>query len=393
MKKIVLLFLLGFTTIGFTQKFDFNQVSVHPKSYFEEIAFDLVFDKIILPVQINDKTYRFLLDTGAPNLISYELYDAIQAQKIKKVEVSDANDNKDSLKIIVLESVKIGTIEYKNTLSLVSDLKNHPVLKCYNIDGFIGSNLLKNSVLKISLTTNTIILTDNVKRLQPTSKPQKLKLIGDQRAPYITVYFQGKDKKQASESLLIDTGMDGFYDMSTRAFSILSKENIYFEEIAKSKGAAEMGLFGIAQENEHAMVSIHNMKIGNTYFKQVIASTTEDNNSRLGLDLFLHGDGIIDFKNKKFYFEAPQEKIWNKPLPKLNPTFINDTFVVGFVWDAELQKRVSYGDEILKINQQTLSEMNVCEIIAERKNRPKDEAYELEIKTKEDQIITITIQP
>ncbi|MFN4198362.1 MAG: retropepsin-like aspartic protease [Flavobacterium sp.] len=393
MKKIVLIFLWGFTTIGFSQKIDFNQGSVHPKSYLEEIAFELIFDKIILPVQINDKTYRFLLDTGAPNLISYELYDDIQAQKIKKVVASDANENKDSLKIAVLESVKIGTIEYKNTLSLVSDLKNHPVLKCYNIDGFIGSNLLKNSVLKISLTTNTITLTDNVKRLQPSSKPQKLKLIGDQRAPYITVHFQGNDNKLASESLLIDTGMDGFYDMSTRAFSILSKENIYFKEIAKSKGAADMGLFGVANESEHAMISIHKMKIGNTMFKQVIASTTEDNNSRLGLDMFLHGDGIIDFKNKKFYFEAPQEKIWDKSPPKLNPTFINDTFVVGFVWDEELQKIVSYGDEILKINQQSLSEMNVCEIIAERKNRPKDEAFDLEIKTKEDQIIIITIQP
>ena len=60
--SILFLFVSSFL---FSQKLAFDQGKINQKNYYEVISFELVNDKIILPVVINNKTFKFLLDTGA----------------------------------------------------------------------------------------------------------------------------------------------------------------------------------------------------------------------------------------------------------------------------------------------------------------------------------------
>ena len=184
--SILFLFVSSFL---FSQKLAFDQGKINQKNYYEVISFELVNDKIILPVVINNKTFKFLLDTGAPNVISKTVLAEINVQKTKKINVSDANNQSDEMEMVAIESMKLGNLSFENNVALVSDLDNHFILKCFKMDGFIGSNLFRNSVLKISLKDKKIIITDNIKNLQTTAKASKLLLVGEQKSPYVQINF------------------------------------------------------------------------------------------------------------------------------------------------------------------------------------------------------------
>ena len=211
--NLSILFLL-LSSLIFAQKIGFNQGKIIQKNYYEEINFELVNNKIIIPVDINNKTYKFLLDTGAPNVISKSVSEEINIQNSKKIIVSDANNQMDQMEMVAIESIKLGDLSFENNVALVSDLDNHFVLKCFKIDGFIGSNLFRNSVVKISLKDKKIIITNHIKNLQTSAKPTKMVLVGEQKSPYVEINFSNDKKRKVTEHVLMDTGMDGLYEMS-----------------------------------------------------------------------------------------------------------------------------------------------------------------------------------
>lgn len=333
--NLLLFFILLATSIQ-AQELALNQGKINQKQYYEEIDFEIVNDKIIIPVTINNKTYKFLLDTGAPNLITKRLLNEISTENLKKIPVYDANNQVDTLEMVAIKSIKLKNLNFENNVVLTTDLDNHFILKCYKIDGFIGSNLFKNSILKISLKNKKITITDNIKKLQLKSKPSNLTLFGDQKSPFIKINFTGNNNEKGSEDVLVDTGMDGFYEISNRAYSVFSKENI-FEELSKSMGTSNIGLFGAAPVKEQILVKPYLLKINDTTFENLITNTTDDNNSRLGLDLLKYGDIVIDFKNKKFYFEADKTVTLDHKAPVYSPTVIGQKFVIGHVWTRTIK--------------------------------------------------------
>lgn len=379
--KITVLFLFV-SSLLFSQKLAFDQGIINQKNYYEEISFELVNDKIMLPVVINNKTFQFLLDTGAPNVISKKVLEEVNVQNSKKISVSDANNQSDEMEMVAIESMKIGNLTFDNNVALVSDLDNHFILKCFKMDGFIGSNLFRNSVIKISLKDKKIIITDNIKNLQTKSKPSKLKLFGEQKSPYVKIKFLDKKKHMVSEEVLIDTGMDGFYEMSNRAFSIFSKENV-LEELSRSSGSSSIGLFGTAPLKEQILLKAPFLKLNDTTFENLITNTTDDNNSRIGLDLLKYGDIIIDFKKKKFYFEAVENVVLDKKPPIYSATIIDNKYSIGFVWDKSFREKLNYGDEIIRVDSFVLDEMDFCDIVKIKNFRKDNQAYEIEVKSKD----------
>lgn len=391
-KIIRFLCFLLIATPFYSQNINFNMLSINKKKYFEEIEYKMVNEKIIVPVEINNKTYHFLLDTGAPNVISKKLLDELNITKIEKIEVSDANDKKDSLQLVTVPSIKIGTLIFENSAALVNDLDNHPVLKCYNIDGFIGSNLLQKSILKIDKKQNKIIITDDIKQLNIKSKPLKLKLIGSQKAPYAEVKLSGKNNNDVYEDVLIDTGMDGFYEMSNRVYNAFLKYNIT-EEISKSVGSSGMGLFGNPASKEQILFKLNTFNFNTTSFNNVTANTTDDNNSRVGLEILNYGNIIIDFKSKKFYFEAEKSINLDELTPKYSATIVDNKYVIGFVWDSELKEKIKFGDEIVRMDNFVLNQMTICDILKLKKYRERNASHELEIKNAVNEKSILKINP
>jgi predicted aspartyl protease len=387
MKKIITL-ILAFT-VFYPLKSETSKTD-RPDGYYEKIDFEFTDNKIIIPVSIDGTVYRFLFDTGAPNVISKDLFRKINPKVLKTTKTHDAAGNSDDLKIVSIPEIHIGKAVFKKTKALVYDLSNIDIFKCYDIDGFIGSNLLKNSIVQIDFTKKTLILTDNHRNMDlEKSGSVKMAVLGEQSSPFIFIELKGS--KNARDQVMIDTGMDGFYDLSHRSYDIF-KNNEILKDLATATGGSIVSLFGNEQMTEQHRVLVPELNVAGVKFKGLVTITTADNISRIGIDMLKHGITTIDFKNKRFYFDADGETVdVSKPLPGFTPTVENGRLVVGYVWDKKLKSKLSYGDEIIKIQDTDISKMKFCDFLKQKHIFEKADTLSIVFKTKTGDISNITI--
>lgn len=389
MRSLIIYLIFLLPLVSFTQNINFNQGSVNSKEYFEVIQYEFVLGKIVIPVTINQKTYKFILDTGAPNIFSNTVLKENNLIVGDSINISDANNLNEAMKSAMVPQLKIGNLTFENQAGLVYNFENHILLKCYGIDGIIGSNLFRKSILNINSQNQSITITNKIKQLKIENKPMKMVLVNNQLSPYIELKFIGKNKKKASDMVLVDTGMDGLYDMSKRAFTIFEEHKI-FDLLSTSKGIGDIGIFGSGVASEQNLVQIETTLLNQYELKNVVTSTTSDNNSRIGLDFLKHGNLTFDFINKKFYFE-PVNTVELDPRPKFQTSLQNDKVVIGLIWDENLKRLMNSGDEVMSIDQENISEMSLCDYLAYKKNWKSKKKYNIKIKNKENNISEIEI--
>jgi predicted aspartyl protease len=390
MKLKLILSLLFVNSLIFGQ-INFNQGKINDKEYYEVIPYETEIGKIILPVTINNKTYRFLLDTGAPNLFSTELLKEINVAEGASINVNDANNQDQKMKFAVVPQLKIGNLVFENQAGLIYNFEEHNLLSCYKIDGFIGSNLLRNSIIKMNGANKTIIITNKIKSLKIDKKPIKMKLYGNQKSPFVELKFVGKNNEKASDMVLVDTGMDGLYDMSKRAYTIFENSKI-FEALYTATGIGDSGLFGAGDSSEQKLLEIENANLNQQIINNIMVSTTLDDNSRIGLDFLKYGDITLDFLNKKFYFESPKTIDVKEKTPKFFTSVQNDKVVIGIVWDEKLKLLMNTGDEVISADQIDITNISLCDFLRLKKEWKNKESYILKLKNKEGQISEITIE-
>ncbi len=389
--KILFLILFGcFFITTFAQSKSLKKGKVKASNYFEELSFEFEKNKIIIPVEIKGKTYRFLLDTGAPNIISKEVLEAVQPKRIVTLSTSDANNMKQDLDIVALESIKLGAVEFQNFSALVYDLNGSDIFKCFGIDGFIGSNMLRYSIIQINAAQKTLILTDKIGRLGLDKKQsEKIKLVGDQKSPYVWINVKGKET--GKELVLIDTGMGSLYDLSEDNYNIFKTKNIY-NVIGTSDGASSVSLFGEVPIDSQIRVHLPKLVINNFEINNAITHTTKGNHSRMGAELLNYGIMTIDYKNKRFYFNSYNESLDLDGDFGFTQTLKNKKLVIGYVWDQDLKTKIHYGDEILEVNGKEIKTSNFCDFIIKKSVLKTSSTIRLKIKTEDGNVLDLKLE-
>jgi predicted aspartyl protease len=384
---IFLLCFIGLTNIN-AQSIGNKKGYITDKEYYAEVEYEYIESKIILPVKVDGITYRFILDTGAPNIISSRIAEKIKIKELDSISVNDANGTSKSMKFISIPKFEIGNISFYNTKSLIQPKKENDIFDCFNIDGFIGSNVLNTSVLQIVSKQKKIIITNDVKKLNLNKKnSNKLKLVGSQKSPYIWLKLGNNGENQ----VLLDTGMEGSYDIALRTDSALVKKNVY-QHFSSGYGTSGLGLFGSGNNKEHHRIIINKIKLANTIFKNILGETTTDDNSRIGSDFFEKGTATFDFKKKRFYFDSySKNPSLSKSIMDLSPKIKDDKMVVGIIWSDSLKSKFSIDDEIVKVNGVMLSSIPFCKFINEPSIFQSENELLLEIKSKNGEITRHTL--
>ncbi len=358
--KTLLFFLIVISS--YAQNLNLDKGRITTKNYYTEILYKNVNGKLIIPVTIKNKTYRFLFDTGAPNLITSQLSKQLKLESGNNISVSDANNASQKMKIITLPFFTLGNVSFKNTTALVYNGTDNMLFDCFKIDGIIGSNIFKKSIVQISSKKQVIIITNHPKKLNLKSqKSSKLKALGAQSSPYFQLVLHGE--KQVTENVLFDTGSSTFYDLCLKHYNTFKPHNVV-TAVSEGKGASNIGLFGIADAQNQYRVKIPKLSINKTNFSNVITITESNDNSRVGSDLLNHGIVTLDFKNKKFYFSPFETEInLEEKLLGFTPTLNNKKLSVGFVWDESIKDKISFGDEILEVNGVAFNTIDICDFI------------------------------
>ena len=375
----------------FAQKVNFNKGKVVKKNYYTEVAYTELKNKIIIPVKIQGQTYRFLFDTGAPNLISHSLIDIIQTKTLQTVQVKDANDKRRPLKVVLIPMLDIGGVHFKNSPAIVNDSDSSFLFDCLNIDGIIGSNLVRNSIVQIDASKKQFILTDQAQKLNLENLASlDMALNSNQSSPYIWIKLKGEGK--ASEQVLLDTGAEGFYDLSINSYKKL-KELQVFSHIDSAQGYKGVGLFGVSEASTYYRVQLPSIDFLGAAFENVISISTAASKSRIGADLFRFGKATLNFKKKKFYFECYekrfdlQEEVW-----PFSPTVKNGEVVVGIVWDEELSSNLKFGTRIIKINDLDIPSMQICDLLVKTSPLKDHDELKMVVQDASGKAIEITLE-
>ena len=354
---------------SFGQEFSFNQGGAIHKDYYDVITYETNNDKIFINVEINGKKRKFLFDTGSTTLISESLFREINPALIYKQVVVDMFKNKDTLKVVSLNDLKLGSIIFNDIPASV--IQSSPDwFKCLNVEGIIGSNILRNSIVQISSINHTVTITDNQKKLTLSKDNiSKLKLIKSSY-PFIKISIN-----KIPLEVIFDTGNGAFFSLSNGMMNniIKGEKNKPFETISTGFGANSFGLFGAENNTEMFRLRIPLLQINKGKFENTIVETSSIVQSSIGSELLKYGTVTLDYLNKNFYFEPFESEInlEEKKWP-VSPTVFNRQITVGVVW-GELKGQINLGDKIIAIDSTNYENWDICNLLG-LKLKDKDKA-------------------
>jgi hypothetical protein len=357
MKAFVFLILLfGSNCFCIAQSFNFNSGGTAAHHYYEEIPYKTINGKLIIQIFLEGQKYNFLFDTGAPVTISQELASKLKVAAIAKDLISDVNGTTDALPIGILPEIKLGALSFKKIPSLIfSSL----LYRCWKIDGVIGSNLLRNSVVSINNRKHTLILTD---------QPQKLKLKAKDAIPMMTNRNQSEPiikltlNHKTELYLQFDTGDNSFLRLSEAQMNRLQNTN-NFILLAKGYGASSFGGLGLQDKADKYLIKFPLLSIGSGSFRGVITETQQSGISGIGSKLLDYGLVTMDFVNSLFYFNPyqPTLDLNDKQWP-FQPSVQDDKLLVGVVWEKS-QPGVKAGEQIVAVDNVNYSIVDLCELV------------------------------
>ncbi len=266
------------------------------ENYKVTFPFELEKGWIIVPVEIKNKTYRFLLDTGSPTLVSPELAESLNMTVIDSVNASDVYNTAQQNKYTRLESIKVGTIDFVGTTALINDFNATPIWSSLNIDGFIGANLMQHAVWDIDFIQKQITITDNESTLSlPEQVIENKIFIGYDRTPAIGFKINGKKVW----NFVVDLGYNGEIVIPFSEFE-RQIENGQISDFTKSDTQGVIGVYGKQNSTRESYTGIINeIEFGNSTLKNVKVYSEQYLDKIFGLDFLKNYRVILNWKSKK----------------------------------------------------------------------------------------------
>lgn len=213
-----------------------NSGNVVEKSYSVDIPYKIKNGLIIIEAELKGNKYNFLLDTGAPTVISHHLFNKLGLKFEGKQNVSDFNSDTTALNFTLIDNINIAGVNFQNIGASVYDLEEDH-FKCLNIEGIIGANLMKSTIWDFNFPENIITIKDKM-----TFGKESLKDV------YRTKFFVGYDKTPSIISkingnkvlnTIIDLGYNGGVNISNRVY-----EKLTDIKSIQAKGIHNVGIYG-----------------------------------------------------------------------------------------------------------------------------------------------------
>jgi len=267
----------------------------------QTIEFTPVRGLIIIPVKIKGTEYRFLFDTGAPSAISEAIQKKYNFKHISASDLTDAQGNRQKTKYVKIDTLNIHGTPFINTTAFVGNFKINPVLKCLNIDGIIGANLMRYYTWQIDLKNNKLRFTNkSVNEICNSNDILSSFYTDDQ----FSVLMDFQTEEIFVKNIKIDYGFNSWFSLPENIFDEMENKEV-FKDVLLKVGTTTSGLFGKAQN--------HNIKIG--VFKSCSLNNLQLNNlevqtgkSRLLGTRFLQKYLVtIDWNNKSICFGDSEE--------------------------------------------------------------------------------------
>ena len=255
---------------------------VAPKNFHTTIHFTISKTLIVLPVSMNGVNKNFLFDTGAQ--ISLIQRDSVVGQTSK---ISGASKREMSVGEEIIESIKIGEVDFRETYAGNGDLVGLKE-QIPSFGGLIGEPIINKANWLIDFPNNRLEVSDrdlSDKTLYPVAID---KIDG---SPYTNITINGKKYKA-----IIDLG-------SSTALTVPSNTSLAKELLKGNKfkvNEREIFTIGGLQKTTEKLVALPVVKLGKFKIKEVEVSIRKSSQLRIGAALFKNNVVYIDNINGRY---------------------------------------------------------------------------------------------
>lgn len=319
------------------------------KEFKTTVPFEMRMGLIVLKVKINGEYYDFVLDTGAPNVISKELALTLKLRNLSERKVSDSQNASQNLGFTKVPKIEIGGIEFTNTGAAIADLKTSSAVECLDVYGFIGANLMRKAIWEFDFIKKTITIRTKMRELEPDTKhvPFTSLISG---TPKINVNLETVAEKNVS----VDFGSTGGFSCSKQAYKNLLLLNNQ-RNVVKGYGSASSGLYGAGKFDTTFVMIVNNVNIDNgVSLNEQLISFEKDGSKLLGLRFFENYHVTFDWtKNELLLLPNGNQTKNSVEGFGFKPIFQDNKLKVGFVYlnTPAFASGIRPGDEIIELAQ------------------------------------------
>ncbi|MGJ1470802.1 aspartyl protease family protein [Sphingobacterium spiritivorum] len=384
----IMVFLLALPAICHAQ--NLNAAKIHNSNFCDTIPFEYVKNKIIVKLTIENKERRFILDTGAPLLISEQLRAELNLKSKHKIETTDVTGRSNDIPVVKMPEIQFGNVSFSNAQALVYDLSASGLLQCFAVDGLLGSTILKHCIVQIDLEKKWIILTDRIENFRVLPDERMALAFDKNSRPFLDI----KIAESTPFRVLFDSGSDKLLALSYLTYSELNKKR-EAKALYKGKGSVSSGLFGAGKEGEELIILLNQLEIGPGILDSIVTNVSENKNKNaIGMPVGKFGIITLDYLHKHFYFHPYQTRqiVTNGNFYGFDSQLVNDDYIASVVYEGSNAEKAGLkrGDIILQINEYKVDEFkDICQLFFG--NYFTGESLNLTVKDKDNNIKTVKI--
>jgi len=338
--------------------------------FYQEVKYEDNKGKILIPVTINDKTYKFIFDTGGLLVISSAVRDADSFVIVGDKRVNGINKISKRFDQVRIANTQIRELSFRNFNAIHLDLFDRPPGSCINADGLIGRDFLKNMIVQINSKTKTIIFTDDHSKVD-LKNTQETKMFVDKNGkstPYLKVKINGKHKVKAQ----FDSGSSKLFSFGTKHVEkLISKKKFNQADIKIKHGIEAIGAAGVIPERDQSyQVRLDKLEMGNIAFTDFYTDASLASDARIGTGILEYGIVTLDYQNKRFHFEPFEIETVVEKSPSYGFSIFyheGKMFVSNVTQDSEaMLKGIKLDQQILSIDGVKMADItdeNVCDFM------------------------------
>src|SRR5262245_4693263 len=132
-----------------------------------KLAFDGTASLLRVQVHVGDQACAMLVDTGAPMTVTPEFAKAHRLAVLGTYATHDSTGHWRDLQFVALPAVEFAGVRFTDLAAVVVDLRAIPLLRERDVDGLIGTNLLRLGALAIDYGASKLEWSDDAARLRP----------------------------------------------------------------------------------------------------------------------------------------------------------------------------------------------------------------------------------
>lgn len=323
------------------------------------LPYHLVGGKMIIEMEMNGQLRPFIFDTGGQTALTEELCTELNLPEFNSQKITDVN-GKESVyrRVLIKELCDLNhTVSFTEVPAIVIPAPS-PFI-CFQVDGLIGSDLLRYFVVEIDSKSKTIKLISkqilklpSLRKMSPFTKKGFMPIISLQVGV-------GNEMK-----VLFDTGFSGFLNFKKSDFSQLQSRHA-FHVLDEGYGRNSIGIGGIAKLDTMYRVLFDELTICGTKIMNVVSETANPPFTLVGVKLLDYGKVTIDYPRGRFYFDTYEDKMIKMDDVKYYKFALmveDGDLVVSTIWSS-VKEQVSIGDKVMKINGKPVGKYDFCESI------------------------------